>query len=120
MRALAAIGAAALLGGCATTQGEIPIQQMTDSRATIRAAEEMGAERVDAAAEHLALAKQQTDRATQLLEQGEERRASFLFERATADAELAIALTKEAPVRAEAERLLQQVQAIQVQGGTQP
>lgn len=120
MRALAAIGAAALLGACATSRGQIPIQQMTDSRATIRAAEEMGAGRVDAAAEHLALAKQQTERATRLLAQGEERRATFLFERATADAELAIALTREAPVRDEAERLLEQVRDIQAQEGVQP
>lgn len=115
MRALAAMGAAALLWGCATT-GEIPIQQMTDSRATIRAAEEMGAGRVDTAAHHLELAKQQTERATRLLDEGEERRAAFLFERATADAELAIALAREEPVRREAERLIQQVEAIQAEG----
>lgn len=115
MRALGALFVVTLgLGAGCATRGEIPIQQLTDSRATVLAAEEMGADRVDLAAHHLQLAREQTARGHQLLEEGEQRRAALLFERATADAELAIALAKEAPLRAEAHQLLQQVNAIQL------
>ncbi|MDQ3264275.1 MAG: DUF4398 domain-containing protein [Myxococcota bacterium] len=103
--------------GCAGTQ-KIPVEQMTDSRAAIRAAEEMGAEQVPSAAHHLQLAKQQTERATRLLDEGEENRAAFLLERATADAELALSLAREEPVRIEAQRLLDQVRTLQTESET--
>lgn len=102
--------------GCATTR-TVPVEQLTDSRAAIRAAEEMGANEVPAAKQHLDLARLQTQRANSLLSQGEDRRAAFLLERATADAELAMSLAREQPTRIEAQRLLDQVKAIQDAGG---
>jgi hypothetical protein len=112
--ALGALAAAVVLGGCATVS-DIPIEEMTQSRATIRAAEEVGAENVPSAATHLQLARDQTERANALLREGEERRAAFVLERAAADAELAIALAREVPLRAETERALERVRQLQAQ-----
>ena len=107
---LSALAAIPLLA-CATNK-PIPIDQLADSRAAIRSAEELGAGEVPAAAHHLDLARQQTERAYALLEEGEEQRAAYLLERATADAELALALAREVSTHAEAQRVLERVQSL--------
>src|SRR5687767_7005650 len=107
------LGATAL-AGCATTWQK-PIEQLTDARAAIRAVEEMDADQVPSAAAVLQVARQEADRATQLMELGQDRRAEYLLRRAEAGAELAMALAREAPVRADAARAAEQVNQLETQ-----
>ena len=84
---------AALMGGCASTRP--PTERMESSAASIRGAEEAGAEDVPRAALHLQLANEQSAKAKTLIAAGGKdnmRAASNLLMRASADGELAIAL----------------------------
>lgn len=114
MRALL-LGAAAVAGlaGCATSRA--PLMRMADARGEIRAAEQLNADSISTASSYLALARQEEDQGRQLLNAGQETRASYLLERARTDAELALALATEAPARAEAQRAIDQVKQLQSQ-----
>ena len=116
----AIVGAGLLLGmaGCAGGQ-KVPTEALVDSQVSIRAAEEAGAIQVPDAARHLELAKEQTREARELLDDGKREEAALYLQRAEADAELAVALAREAPARAEAQRAKEQVQALQ-RSGSQP
>jgi hypothetical protein len=116
----AILGAGLLLGvaGCAGAQ-KVPTEALVDSQVSIRAAEEAGAIQVPDAARHLELAKEQTREARELLDDGKREEAALYLQRAEADAELAVALAREAPARAEAQRAKEQVQALQ-RSGSQP
>ena len=117
----AIVGAGLLLGvaGCAGNQ-KVPTEALVDSQVSIRAAEEAGAVQVPDAARHLELAREQTREARELLDDGKREEAALYLQRAEADAELAVALAREAPARAEAQRAKEQVQALQQREGTQP
>lgn len=112
---MAIVGAGLLLGvaGCAGVQKTVPTEQLVDSQVSIRQAEAAGAESVPNAAQHLQWAREQTNEARRLLERDRRNEAALFLKRAEADAELALALAHEAPARAEADRLLQQVQQLQ-------
>ena len=98
------------LAGCAR---HVPEEQLTNAKASVLAAEQLDAEKVPSAALHVQLAREQISEARMLLKEGQERRASLRLQRASADAELAVALAKEEPVRADAERALQEVKTLQ-------
>lgn len=110
----AIVGAGLLLGlaGCAGAQ-KVQTEQLVDSQVSIRQAEEAGAEKVPDAAQHLQWAREQTSEARKLLERNERDKAALFLKRAAADAELAYSLAREAPARAEADQVLQQVQQLQ-------
>ncbi|MBM7113443.1 DUF4398 domain-containing protein [Archangium primigenium] len=112
-RALIAVGLVFGVVGCAGAQRVPPTGQLVDSQVTIRQAEEAGASAVPDAAQHLQWAQEQTEGARRLLEQNRRDEAALFLQRAAADAELALALAREAPARAEADRVLQQVQRLQ-------
>ncbi len=101
---------AVLLTGCATTA--VPHELIASSQGAIRAAEEIGAEKVPSAALHLQLAKEQADRANTLIREGDNMRASYVLQRAAADADLALALAREAPLRAEAQKAVDDLQSV--------
>jgi hypothetical protein len=78
-------------GACATSA----VVNNTDGpAAAIRAAEEVGATKVPAASLHLQLAKEQLARAQTMTGASDRTRAALLLERSQADAELALALTR--------------------------
>ena len=72
-----------------------PTERMTTAEAAIRGAEEVNAAQIPRAALHLKLAQEQTDKAKRLMEDGDNERAELTLKRAQADAELAIAISKE-------------------------
>ena len=88
------------LWGCATA----PQSAYTESRATVRAAEEVGAPDEPSAAYHLDLAKKQLAVAEPLVDgsNAERKQAAKVLARAEADAELALALAKTAELQTEA------------------
>jgi len=114
MRKLA-LGAGVLMGlvGCATTP--VASEKLVDSKVAIRSARDSGAEQIPAAARHLKLAEEQNRLAEKELEDGNTEEAAHALMRAEADANLAVALAKEAPTRRDAERARERIQALQKQ-----
>jgi hypothetical protein len=94
---------------CATAK---PLEERTSSIASLRAAERVGADEVPNASLYLQLAREQSARAEVLMQSGKHREAQRLFQRAEADAELALALAQEEPLRQDAQRLREQLRAL--------
>ncbi|HEY1099619.1 MAG TPA: DUF4398 domain-containing protein [Myxococcota bacterium] len=105
---------AALVGGCATAQ--LSTDRVASSEAAIRSADELGAAQVPQAALHLKLAQEQLVQAKKLNDDGEHERADLVLARANADAELAVALVKEA--NAEQQAMAVQSDISKIEGKT--
>jgi hypothetical protein len=88
------IVAALLAFGCAGSYPP-PTQQMADVQAANRSANEVGAQSNPKAQLHLKLAEEQMKQAKTAMDKDDNQRAESLLMRAKADAELAIALTRE-------------------------
>lgn len=101
------------LSGCAMIQ--IPPERLERTGASIRAADELGAQGVPAARLHLQLAKEQTELAKRLAADGDER-ALLVLARADADAELGLAMAREASVHADAVKATEDLKALQSRG----
>ena len=107
------IGIVALAAGCAST---VPAEKMEASAATIRSAEEIGAQKVPQAALHLQLAKEQSHHAKMIIDQGgDPAQAAALLDRAQADAELARVLAREDSTRMEAQQAVDRVSTLKQQ-----
>ena len=91
-----------VLGLTACATGSVSQDQMVETRAAIRGAEEVRASDAPQAALHLQYAQEQLEDARRLADD-EPERANRLLMRAEADAELAIALAQEHALREEAE-----------------
>jgi len=109
--AMAALG----LVACGSTPA--PHEKEASSQAAIRSAKELNAEQVPQAALHLKLAQEQFEKGKSAMNDGDNRRASYILMRAQADAELALALARENKTRAEAQQLIDRLRAVHVQGG---
>jgi hypothetical protein len=79
------------------------------STSGIRAAEEVGAAGVPQASLHLQMAKESLAKAQKLAKNGEKAQADSLLMRAEADAELAVALSREDAEKSEASAAVQRV-----------
>jgi len=103
------------LSGCATNTASSERVAATSSTtdAPIRAAEELGANKIPEAALELQLAKDETEQAKQFMKNGKKERSQMMLARAQADAELAVALARQAPIQAEAEKAVEQVKTLQ-------
>jgi hypothetical protein len=101
------------LAGCASIQ--IPPDRIERSQASIRGAEEVGAQSVPAARLHLQLAKDQTENAKSMAAAGDER-AVLVMGRAEADAELALGLAREVSVHNDALKATADLEAVQARG----
>jgi len=102
------------LARCASAP--VNTERLSSTEAPMRAAEELGASRVPEAALELRLAHDEMEQAKQLLKNGDRERADMMLARAQADAELAVALAKEAPLEADAMNAAEQVKALQRTG----
>lgn len=99
-----AILAAAIVAGCASA----PVNTQP-STSGIRAAEEVGAEKVPQASLHMQLAKEELATAKKMIEKGDKKEATSMLLRASADAELAVALSHGEEERLEAEKAFARV-----------
>ncbi len=104
----------ALFAGCASYPP--PTQRLAETEGVVRAAQEIGAQTDARAALQLRLAQEEMAIAKNALSKGDNKRADFLLGRADADADLAIALTKENVARKLAEAAENQVRALQQSG----
>jgi hypothetical protein len=80
--------------GCASS-APLPTQQMADVQSASRSATELGAQKNPRAELHLKLAEEQLAQAQRAVADDDNERATSLLMRAKADAELAVALTRE-------------------------
>lgn len=81
-----------------------PTERMANTTAAVRAAEEVGGNKEPQAALHLKLAEEQLEQAKKLMADEDNKRAEYVLMRADADAELALALSREASTKAEAQK----------------
>ena len=102
-----------LVVGCGSA--EVSTQRMTDTQSALRAAERVGAQSDPQASLYLTYAKEQLERAEQLIEEDEAERAELMLERAEVDAELAMAKAQEAEVQREVEATLERIEALRTQ-----
>jgi hypothetical protein len=87
--------------------------------ATARGAQEAGAEAVPDAKLHLTLAQEQIDNAEKLMKDEEYERADHMTLRASADAELALALAREEAAKREAQNAKQMAEKKKAEFATQ-
>jgi hypothetical protein len=106
-------GAAALALGCGGFPS--PTQHMATAQASVRAAQEVGAQNDPQAALHLKLAQEELDRAKQLMNDGQNKRAEFVLSDAESDADLSVAEAKQASTRAQAQQVLDQLKSLKQQ-----
>jgi hypothetical protein len=103
------LGLALASAACASSRP--PTNTVADALASMRGAEELGAAQVPPAALQLQLAQEELERARRLMDDGKNDRAHAMALRAVNDAELAIALTREAQARQAVEQAKQGVDA---------
>ena len=102
-----AVVATAITAGC--TSAPLRTEASTSG---IRAAEEVGAAKIPQASLHLQLAKEELELATGLAEKGEKEKAASMLLRAEADAELAVALSREDAEKSEAQSAVERVRKL--------
>lgn len=105
--AFTAMIAVAATTGCASA----PLKTEA-STSGIRAAEEVGASKVPRAALHLQLAKEELANAEKLAKQGDRPQAASLLLRAEADAEIAVALSREDSGKKEGQAAIDRVRQL--------
>jgi hypothetical protein len=103
--------------GCGAA-APVPAGQVTETQAAIRAAEEVGAPGVPKAALHLKMAKDQLQTAQALIAQEDNEQAKMTLDRARVDAELALALAREAAFRQKAQEALDRIKKLQEEAGS--
>jgi hypothetical protein len=104
------LAASWLAFGCAATI-PVPTQHLADAEAAERSAIELGAARNPDAQLHLTLARDQLTLANAAVKEGKNGRADALAQRATSDAELAIALTRDQSAKTGAQHAADQSNA---------
>lgn len=113
----AAATTACFIAGCGGSP-PVPADQVTQTEAAIRAASEVGAPSVPKAALHLKMAQDQLQTAKGLMAEQQNDEARLVLDRARVDAELAIALSKEATLRAQAAEALEKVKKLRAEAGS--
>jgi len=88
-----------------------PTQQVADVESANRSATELGAQSNPRAQLHLKLAEEQLSQAKSAMQADDNERAEGLLVRAKADAELAVALTREDTAKTEANKAVDQSNA---------
>ena len=105
-------GLASIVGVlCLTACGgaAAPTESLTAAEASVRAAEVGGAENHPKASLHLKYARDQIKQAKKLIADDENERASMVLQRASVDAELALAMARERQARAEADEAIEDI-----------
>lgn len=91
----------------------LPPAKAADTQSSISAAAAVGADQNPQAALHLKMARDQLKQAQGLMEDGKDDEARLVLERATADAEVALMITREAQAAANLKKARGDVEALQ-------
>lgn len=105
---------AALMPACATTV--LPQQQLADTQAAIASTETLGGEQDPDAKLHLQYAREQMERAKRMMAAGDDDEALRMLDRATADAELALALAKTEQMRKRSTEAKEELEKLKSEG----
>ena len=105
-----ALVASSLVLGCGASY-LVPTQHLADAQSAERSAVELGAANQPKAELHLQLAREQISQAGAAMRAGDNERADSLLLRARSDAELAIALARDANAKTGAENATEQSDA---------
>ena len=89
-----------------------PEAQLSSSEGAIRGAKEAGADTVPDATLHVKLAEEERAKAVELIAHGENHRGAMMLARAEADAELAVALSRAANAKVDADKASDTVDAL--------
>jgi hypothetical protein len=89
-----------------------PTERVSSAEAAIRGAQEVGASSVPSAALSVKLAQEEVQKAKQLMQDGDNKRAELILMRAQADAELSLAQAREQQAKNEADKALDQVKSM--------
>ncbi|HWZ92015.1 MAG TPA: DUF4398 domain-containing protein [Polyangiaceae bacterium] len=92
---------ALLASGCGSSA--VPLDKLTDAKATVRAAQEAGAQNTPQAALHLKMANDELSSAQRALDDRDNDRARLLLNQAQADADLTLALARGTEEKQEAQ-----------------
>ena len=90
----------------------VPNHQLTSAESAVRAAEVGGAEELPKGELHLKYARDAIAEARTLMDKGENEQATLLLDKATVDAEQALALAEEQEARAMAEEELKRIEEL--------
>lgn len=110
MREFCLVGVVALLTACGGAA--VPQESLTAAKAQVAGAEVGGAASEPKAALHLKLAKEQIAKAESLIADGDNEEAARVIDRAQADAELALALSKEVSAEKQAQETKEQLEKL--------
>src|SRR3982750_28222 len=94
MRNVMALMIVGVLSASCATSRPVPTEKLGASQAAVRAATEVGAENNPQASLYLRFAQEELEQGKQLVAAGENEKAEIAFRRSSADAELALALTR--------------------------
>lgn len=89
-----------------------PSDRLASAEAASRSAEELGASKDPKGALHLKYAQEQIEQAKKLMNDGDNKRADLILQRAHSDAELAVMLAKEKTAATEAAKAKERVNAL--------
>lgn len=103
-----ATGLALFLIACGSSMPP-PADRLSSAEAAARSARELGADKEPKAQLHLKLASDEIEQAKKLMADGDNKRADLVLQRANADAELSVWITKEANAKGEAEKAQEKV-----------
>jgi len=100
-----------LLIGCGGSS--LPPAKVADTQSSISAAEAVGADQNPQAALHLKMARDQLKQAQGLINDGKDEDARLVLERASADAEVSLMITREAQASANVKKAQGDVEGLQ-------
>jgi hypothetical protein len=106
-----ALAASALVAACGSSPP--PTARYASASASIRAAHEVGAQKVPDAQLHLQMAEDQLNNAKKMINDNDNDKAAWTLSRSQSDADLAVALAREAQTRAAADQVTQQLRQTQ-------
>jgi S-formylglutathione hydrolase FrmB len=112
---IAVVSVVMLVAACGgtSTSSRMPPQDAARAQASIRAANMAGAQRDPQASAHLTFAKQSASNAQKAAQRGEDESAKLLLNDAKADADLALALTKQQQAAAQCEQAKRRLEGAQ-------
>jgi hypothetical protein len=115
IKLLSGLAGVCVLAASACASTPEPTDRLVAAQSAMRAAKEVGISGVPQAQLHAQLAQEQLDKAEHLIKDGDNERAERLLLRATADAELALALSRQASAQQAADQAEAQIRG----GGAQ-
>ena len=97
--------------GCASVP--VPAEELSQSEGALRSAKELGATHIPQAALELKLSEDELQKARGFLKDDENEQARLILLRSRADAELALALTRQGQANSSAQNAQEQLRAVQ-------